>query len=68
MLQLQQVYVTTVEGTPTFFVYEIARDKFIDEVIAGKFGKQDDGARHEWEAFPVERVKTEAAQSCIPLK
>jgi hypothetical protein len=60
-VRLQRIYVTTAEGTPSFLVYEIVSDEFIDEVIEWKFGRRDGGARHEWEAFTVEEVRAEAA-------
>jgi beta-galactosidase/beta-glucuronidase len=47
----QRVYVTTVEGNPSFRVSERARDKFIDEEVERRHGKHPDGGAHEWQAF-----------------
>lgn len=50
----QRVFVTTVEGCPSFLVHKNVRDKFIDEEVERRHGRAPDGGAHEWEAYEVE--------------
>jgi hypothetical protein len=54
----QQVYITTAEGLPFFFVHDRVSDAFIDEEVEARCGKQSDGEAHEWAAYDVEEVET----------
>ena len=52
-----RVFVTTIEGNPSFLVSSIARDEFIDSLVEGLLGAQESGEAHEWEAHEVETAK-----------
>lgn len=50
-MSAQRVFVTTVEGNPSFLVHSKVRDKFIDEEVKSRHGLHPDGGAHEWQAF-----------------
>lgn len=58
----ERVFVTTIEGNPSFLVHRNVRDKFITEEVERRYGKQDDGSAHAWEAYD-EAVVVEEAQA-----
>jgi hypothetical protein len=58
----QRVFVTTVEGTPSFLVHARVRDCFIAEEVERRHGKQPNEEPHEWEAFD-EVAEIEGAQA-----
>lgn len=50
----QRVYVTTAQDVPSFLVHEVVRDEFIAELVTERYGTQENGQPHEWEAFDIE--------------
>jgi hypothetical protein len=56
MSDAQTVFVTTAEGCPSFRVHARVRDRFIEEEVERRHGKQESGLPHEWAAFDEEEA------------
>ena len=58
-MSVHRVFVTSVEGYPSFRVHAKARDKFIEQEIEFRHGRQEDGSAHEWGAYAEGEAEVE---------
>ena len=59
----QRVYITTKEGRPSFLVHALVRDEMIADIVTDRYGLQESGEPHEWEAVNVDDEVREVSRT-----
>ena len=59
----QRVYITTLAGRPSFLVHELVGDALIADTVTDRYGLQESGEPHEWEAVNVDDEVKEVSRT-----